>query len=383
MTPGAMVPIAEAIDQARTRGLRIFRTECSGIGFSHEHRFAAAGEIFQAIQSGSQNGGTLPKKRSALAKPIIVLKVGHTDTAAKAAASHTGALTGNFGKPGTGVNPLRGQNNAQGVAHMGCEPGNLTGFVSLDQGRDLFESEWPAPVPHARELNLMQMMDAAADQKLKALWTIGYDVALTNPNAAATKAALAKLDLVIVQDLFVNELAREFGHVFLPACSSFEKDGTFMNSERRVQRVRQAMEPVGNSKADWEIICAVAKAMIARSRRRKEAGNGGSSTHPPPHVGGYTGFDFNSAEEIWNEVRAVWKAGTGISYARLEHGGLQWPCPTEDHPGTTILHAKKFPNGLRAPLKRIEFSASEETVSPNSGSCSRPAARSTNSTPAP
>ena len=248
-------------------------------------------------------------------------------------------LTGNFGRPGTGVNPLRGQNNVQGAAHMGCEPGNLTGFVTLDQGRDLFESVWQAPVPHTRGLNLMQMIDAADEGRLRALWAIGYDVALTNPNAHATQAALAKLDFVIVQDLFMNELARDFGHVFLPACSSFERDGTFMNSERRVQRVRKALEPSGNSKPDWEIICALATAMGFKDQ-----------------------FNFHSPEEIWNEVRAVWKAGAGISYARLEHGGLQWPCPTEDHPGTTILHTESFPHGPRAPLKPIEFHASLETT---------------------
>ena len=248
-------------------------------------------------------------------------------------------LTGNFGRPGSGVNPLRGQNNVQGSAHMGCEPGNLTGFIPLDQGRDAFEAVWQAPVPHAPGLNLMQMIDAAGEGKLQALWAIGYDVALTNPNTGATKAALSKLDFVVVQDLFMNELAREFGHVFLPACSSFEKDGTFMNSERRVQRVRQALEPVGHSKPDWEIICAVARAMGFDDQ-----------------------FNFRSVEKIWNEVRAVWKAGAGISYQRIEHGGLQWPCPSEDHPGTTILHTESFPHGQRAPLKRVEFTATTETT---------------------
>lgn len=250
-------------------------------------------------------------------------------------------LTGNFGKPGSGVNPLRGQNNVQGSAHMGCEPSNLTGFISIDQGRDVFESAWQAPLPRTRGLNLMQMIDAAGERKLKALWAIGYDVAFTNPNAAATKAALGSLELVIVQDLFFNELAREFGHVFLPACSSFEKDGTFMNSERRVQRVRKALSPIGNSRADWEIICEVAKAM----------GHDGQ-------------FAFRSAEDIWNEVRRVWGAGTGISYNRLESGGLQWPCPNEAHPGTTILHTETFPSGKTAPLKCIDFHATAETPSP-------------------
>jgi formate dehydrogenase major subunit len=250
-------------------------------------------------------------------------------------------LTGNFGKPGSGVNPLRGQNNVQGSAHMGCGPGNLTGMVALDEGRSLFESVWRAPVPTTKGLDLMQMMDAASDQRLKALWAIGYDVALTNPNANATAQSLKSLEFVIVQDMFLSEIARECGSVFFPVASSFERDGTFMNSERRIQRVRKAIEAPGQTKEDWEIICGLARAM---------------------DKGEF--FDFHSPAEIWEEIRAVWKAGYGITYARLEHGGLQWPCPTEDHPGTTVLHAKSFPSGSRAPLKRIDFTPSHETTSP-------------------
>jgi formate dehydrogenase major subunit len=249
-------------------------------------------------------------------------------------------LTGNFGKPGAGVNPLRGQNNVQGSAHMGCEPGNLTGYVPLEDGRDIFETAWKSPMPRTRGLNLMEMLDAAAQHRLHALWAIGYDVALTNPNAAATHAALRALDLVIVQDLFLNELAREFGHVFLPACSSFEKDGTFMNSERRVQRVRKALETSGESRPDWQIIRDVACAM----------GHGGQ-------------FSYATAEDIWNEIRTVWKAGSGISYKRLDQGGLQWPCPSTDHPGTPVLHMGTFPHGPRAPLKCVEFTATPEKPS--------------------
>lgn len=249
-------------------------------------------------------------------------------------------LTGNFGRPGGGVNPLRGQNNVQGSAHMGCEPGKLTGYVGLDEGRARFEKAWQAPLPTSRGLNLMQMIDAANKGTLKALWAIGYDVALTNPNAAATMQSLKSLEFVIVQDMFLNEVARECGSVFLPVASSFERDGTFMNSERRVQRVRKSIEPPGRAKADWEIICDLARAM----------GKGEL-------------FDFRSPEEIWEEIREVWIAGHGITYARLEQAGLQWPCPTEDHPGTTVLHAATFPSGPRAPLKRIDFNATKETIS--------------------
>jgi formate dehydrogenase major subunit len=249
-------------------------------------------------------------------------------------------LTGNIGKPGTGINPLRGQNNVQGAAHMGCDPEILTGSVSLNDARLLFESVWKAPVPHGHGLNMLEMMDAAESGKLKALWAIGYDVALTNANAQATERALGSLDLCIVQDLFLNETARQFGSVFLPAASSFERDGTFMNAERRIQRIRKAIEPVGHSKPDWEIICAVANAM-------------GNSQF----------FNYNSSQEIWDEIRSVWPAGRGITYKRLEDGGLQWPCANEDDPDTEILHSKSFPIGKTAALRRIPYRPTNEVTS--------------------
>lgn len=245
-------------------------------------------------------------------------------------------LTGNIGKPGTGINPLRGQNNVQGAAHMGCDPGILTGSVPLNEGRPLFESVWRAPVPRERGLNMLEMMDAAEAGKLKALWAIGYDVALTNANTVATQRALRSLDLVIVHDLFLNETARQFGSVFFPAASSFERDGTFMNAERRIQRIRKAIPPVGQSRPDWEIICMLARAM----------GKGDS-------------FNYDSAEEIWHEIRAVWPAGRGITYQRLDVAGLQWPCPTEDHPGTQVLHSDGFPIGKPA-LRRILYRPTKE-----------------------
>jgi formate dehydrogenase major subunit len=246
-------------------------------------------------------------------------------------------LTGNIGKPGTGINPLRGQNNVQGSAHMGCEPDNLTGFVPIEEGKSLFEDMWRTSVPTKKGLNLMQMMDAAADGKLKGLWAIGYDVFLTNPNAHATGQAMQSLEFIIVQDMFLNETAREFGSVFLPVSSSFEKDGTFMNAERRIQRVRKVIEPVGESKPDWEIICKIASVM----------GKGEF-------------FDFHSSREIWNEIRSVWKVGSGITYERIEQAGLQWPCPSEEHHGTQVLHTETFPIGKRAALRRVEYRPTTE-----------------------
>jgi formate dehydrogenase major subunit len=249
-------------------------------------------------------------------------------------------ITGNMGKPGTGINPLRGQNNVQGSAHMGCEPSNLAGYVPIDQGRPRFEAAWNHSVPEETGLTLMAMMDAAAEGRFHALWAIGYDVFFTNANAGRTQQAFENIDFVVVQDLFFNETARRFAHVFLPACSSFEREGTFMNAERRVQLVRKAIEPVGDSKPDWQIVQAVAKAM-----------------------GHQKGFSFDSAQEIWDEVRTVWLPGAGMRYERLEAGGIQWPCPSEDHPGTAILHQDRFPTGPRASLAAIAYTATPETLS--------------------
>ena len=247
-------------------------------------------------------------------------------------------LTGNVGRPGSGVNPLRGQNNVQGSAHMGCEPHHLAGYAPLaDAPR--FEAVWGAPIPRTEGLDAMQMLDAAGAGTLHGLWVMGWDILQTQPNVSVTDAALANLDLLVVQDLFLNETARAHATIFLPACSSFEKDGTFMNAERRIQRVRRAIEPIGDAKPDWEITCLAAQAM------------------------GHTdGFDFANPNEIWDEIRQVWLPGAGMSYERLEAlGGLQWPCPAEDHPGTRILHTRAFGTlGPRAALSAIDYQSTPE-----------------------
>ncbi|MGZ6896781.1 MAG: formate dehydrogenase subunit alpha [Acidimicrobiia bacterium] len=249
-------------------------------------------------------------------------------------------LTGNVGRPGCGVNPLRGQNNVQGSAHMGCEPHHLTGYAPLtDAAR--FEARWGATLPRAEGLDAMQMLDAAREGTVRALWVVGWDILQTQPNMTETDAALADLDALVVQDLFINETARAHATIFLPACSSFEKDGTFMNGERRIQRVRRALEPIGDSKPDWEITCLVARAM----------GRGDA-------------FAFTGPNDIWEEIRSVWPGGAGVDYKRLEApGGLQWPCPDDNHPGTRILHTSLFGAlGPVATLRSIDYCATPEST---------------------
>ncbi|MGC5887688.1 formate dehydrogenase subunit alpha [Ralstonia pseudosolanacearum] len=246
-------------------------------------------------------------------------------------------LTGNFGKPGSGINPLRGQNNVQGAAQMGCDPVTLTGGQSISQAGARFEQAWGVKLPTTRGLDVLEMMDSAQAGRLKALWVMGYDIYLSLANAGATGAALAALDLVIVQDLFINQTAEAFGTVFLPAASSFEKEGTFMNSDRRVQRVRAVAAAPGLARPDWWII----QALAARMGKPK-------------------GFEFEGAQQIWDEVRSLWPDGTGLAYSRLERGDLHWPCLDETHPGTAVLHREHFVGSKTAALVPIAYVTTPE-----------------------
>ena len=255
------------------------------------------------------------------------------------ALSNLALLTGNVGKPGAGINPLRGQNNVQGSAHMGCDPNYFTGYspISNAEARVRFESFYGVTLPQERGLDAVQLVEAAEAGKLDVLWAIGYDIMQSHADIVRTQRVLERVPLVVVQDLFMNETARAIGTVFLPAAASFEKDGTFMNSERRVQRIRKAVEPQGEAKADWIPVCEVAKRL------------------------GFEGFEFKNAEEIWDEVRSVWPQGAGISYAKMEReGGIQWPCYDESHPGTVRLHTETFTLGDRAPFHCPEQKALQE-----------------------
>lgn len=246
-------------------------------------------------------------------------------------------LTGNLGRPGAGVNPLRGQNNVQGAAQMGCDPAALTGGVAIDAGRAVFEAAWGAPLPPTKGLKLMDMIDAALDGRLKALVVVGYDILLTNPDTDRTRRALERLDLLIVLDLFWTETAG-LAHIFLPVQSSFEKDGTFMNAERRVQRVRRVIAPVGGARSDADVMCDLAAGL----------GRAGA-------------FAYDGPEAVWNEIRGLWPDVRGMTYDRLDEGGLQWPCPSETHPGSAVLYETDFPVGRPAP-RRIDFRPSGEAV---------------------
>lgn len=241
-------------------------------------------------------------------------------------------LTGNIGVPGAGVNPLRGQNNVQGACDMGSLPNVYPGYRRVDDeaAASDFEAAWGMEtLTRQPGLTVTEMMDRAAEGELRALYIMGENPMLSDPDISHVRKALENLDFLVVADIMENE-TMQYADVVLPAASFAEKEGTITNTERRVQRIRKAIEPIGESKADWEIVCLLAGEMRA------------------------DGFDYSSPEEVFEEVRKVTPSYSGITYQRLGARGLQWPCPSEDHPGTPILHMESFPRG-RGKFVACEF----------------------------
>jgi formate dehydrogenase alpha subunit len=245
-------------------------------------------------------------------------------------------LTGNIGKPGAGVNPLRGQNNVQGACDMGALPNVYPGYQSVADPaiKEKFETYWENSLNPAPGKTLTEIIPAANKGQIKAIYLMGENPYLSDPDANHVREALKKLELFIVQDIFLSETA-QLADIVLPATSFAEKDGTFTNTERRVQRVRKAIEPVGDSRPDWWITCQIARRMGARS------------------------FDFESPSQIMEEIGNVTPSYGGISYRRLETESLQWPCPTDEHPGTAILHTAQFSRG-KGHFVPLEYKPSAE-----------------------
>ncbi len=235
------------------------------------------------------------------------------------AISNLAMLTGNIGKPSTGVNPLRGQNNVQGACDMGALPNVYPGYQRVDDPkvRRKFETAWSYSLSPSPGLTLTEFVEAAYQRRIKALYIIGENPLLSEPDAQHVKDALEALEFLVVQDIFFTETAR-LADVVLPAATFAEKDGTFTNTERRVQRIRKAIEPLGASHPDWWITCEIAKKLGGR------------------------GFDFGHPAEIMEEIGSLTPSYKGISYERLDNGGLQWPCFSPEHPGTSILHTEQF-----------------------------------------
>ena len=239
-------------------------------------------------------------------------------------------ICGNVGIEGGGVNPLRGQNNVQGACDMGALPVVFTGYqpVVNDEARAKFEKAWGVTLPPKPGITIVETLNAAHEGKVKALYVMGENPMLSDPDLNHAKEALNHLDLLIVQDILLSETA-QMAHVVLPAACFAEKDGTFSNTERRVQMVRKAVDAPGQAKADWEILSELSTKM------------------------GYP-MNYSNPEAIMKEINALTPSYAGITYDRLEKAGIQWPCPNSTHPGTKFLHAERFSRGLGL-LSAIEY----------------------------
>jgi len=247
-------------------------------------------------------------------------------------------LCGNLGIPGGGVNPLRGQNNVQGACDMGGLPNVYSGYqpVTNPEIREKMAKAWGvSDLPDKVGLKVTEMVPKALDKSIRALYIVGENPIVSDADVSHVKKALESVDFLVVQDIFLTDTAK-LADVVLPAAAFAEKDGTFTNTERRVSRVRKAIDPPGEAKPDHEIICELSTRM------------------------GYK-MEYSSVEEIFEEIRKVTPSYAGITYARIEKEGLFWPCPDENHPGTPILHREKFPIG-KGKFHAIEYIPPAEQI---------------------
>lgn len=247
-------------------------------------------------------------------------------------------LTGNIGRAGTGVNPLRGQNNVQGGCDMGALPDLYCGYQKVSDPviREKFRSAWGGePLPEKTGMPLTLAMNAAVSGTIRGMFIMGENPIISDPDQAHARKALQSLELLVVQDIFLTETA-QLADVVLPAACFAEKDGTFTNTERRVQLVRKAVDPPGKAKADWQIICELAA-----------------------HTG-FNGMNYASPAEIMNEITGLAPIYAGMNHERLSANGLQWPCPAADHPGTPILHTENFTRG-KGKFSPVAYRPSAET----------------------
>jgi predicted molibdopterin-dependent oxidoreductase YjgC len=224
-------------------------------------------------------------------------------------------MTGHLGYESTGLNALRGQNNVQGLNDAGANPAYLPGYQSLDdpENRRKFSDAWGVEIPETPGYRLDQMMSGLHDGRVKGLYLVGENPAHTEPNAHHVEEGLENVEFVVSQDIFLNETSEKHADVVLPASSFAEKEGTFTNTERRVNRVRKAVSSPGQAREDWRIVVALANAMGA-------------------------GWTYETAEQAWDEFADLSPNWTGIRYDRIEDVGLQWPCTDRDHPGSPYLH---------------------------------------------
>jgi formate dehydrogenase alpha subunit len=253
-------------------------------------------------------------------------------TASALALIHLAFLTGHVGRDGTGLNPLRGQNNVQGASDMGAMPFHYPGYMRVDNEENArkWEQAWniePGGLSRKLGLTTTEILSHAHPGGVRALYIMGENPMMSEPNLNETRKHMEQLEFLVAQDLFINE-SGAFADVFLPAASFAEKDGTFTNTDRRVQRVRAAIAPRGQARPDWKILCDLATRLEVRLGRGRSAK-----------------WDYESPEEILREMASVNSDYAGITYERIEKVGLQYPVPGMDHPGTPTLFKETFPSG--------------------------------------
>jgi formate dehydrogenase major subunit/formate dehydrogenase alpha subunit len=245
-------------------------------------------------------------------------------------------LCGNYGLPSSGVNPLRGQNNVQGACDMGCLPTDLPGYqkIANDDARRKWEQAWGATLSDRPGLTKIAAIDAMLEGRVKAAFVMGENSLISEADASKARRALEEIDFLVVQDIFLTDTAA-VADVVLPAASFAETDGTFTNTERRVQRVRKAVEPPGEARDDWRIVAELSTRM------------------------GYP-MNYDDASQVWDEVAGQTPPLAGISYQRLEGDGIQWPCPTPDHPGTPYLHGELWEGKQTAYFRPVGYAPPDE-----------------------
>jgi formate dehydrogenase alpha subunit len=250
--------------------------------------------------------------------------------------SNLALLCGNFGLPSSGVNPLRGQNNVQGACDMGCGPTDLPGYqkITNDDLRRKWEQAWGVKLPDRLGMTKVAAIDAMLEGQVKGVYVMGENELITEAHASKTRRALEAVDFLVVQDIFLTDTA-QLADVVLPATCFAETDGTFTNTERRVQRVRKAVEPPGEARDDWRIVAELSTRL------------------------GYP-MSYDDASQIWDEMAGQTPAFTGISYERLEGDGIQWPCPTRDHPGTEYLHGELWEGKQTAYFRPVGYAPPAE-----------------------
>ena len=312
--------VNRAFVEARTEGFEELKKTVLDEMYSPEQASVVTGVPAGQIREAARMFATAPKA-------MIVYSMGITQHSHGVdnvrSCAHLAMLTGHIGVTGAGVNPLRGQNNVQGACDMGAIPDVYTGYQKVTDPdiRKRFETAWHVDrLPDKTGETVTTAIDGAHEGRIKAIYIVGENPMISDPDTRHVREALENLDFLAVQDIFMTPTA-ELADIVLPGVTYAEKDGTFTSTERRVQRVRKAIEPLGEARPDWRILCEVAR----------EAGY--------PHM------DYRDPREVMEEINAVTPSYHGITYDRIEKLGLQWPCPGPDHPGLPILHKDRFAKG--------------------------------------